>query len=281
MSHAQRISTASKLLLATGFIFLYAPMLSLIVYSFNESRLVTVWTEFSFKWYVELFKDRDLMEAAWISLQLAFYTACASVVLGTMAAMAMVRLRRFPGKTLFGALMTAPLVMPQVITGLSLLLLFVAIGDLFGMTHTRGMLTIWVAHVTFCMAFVTIVMASRLSELDRSIEEAAMDLGASRFKVFFVITLPIIAPALISGWLLAFTLSLDDLVLASFVSGPGSTTLPVTVFSSVRMGVSPKINALASLLILAVTAISLLIWWLMDRDEKKRRREMQLALQEG
>lgn len=281
MNHAQRISTPSKLLLAAGFVFLYAPMLSLIVYSFNESRLVTVWTEFSFKWYVELFKDEDLMQAAWVSLRLAFYTACASVVLGTMAAMVMTRLRRFPGKTLFGALMTAPLVMPQVVTGLSLLLLFVAIGDLFGIAQTRGMVTIWVAHVTFCMAFVTIVISSRLSELDRSLEEAAMDLGASRLKVFFVITLPIIAPALISGWLLAFTLSLDDLVLASFVSGPGSTTLPVTVFSSVRMGVSPKINALASLMILAVTAIALLAWWLMDRDEKKRRREMQLAVQEG
>jgi putrescine transport system permease protein len=202
-------------------------------------------------------------------------------VLGTMAALVMTRMRRFPGKTLFGGLITAPLVMPEVITGLSILLLFISLGDVIGIGARRGMTTILIAHVTFCMAFVTVVVSSRLQELDRSLEEAAMDLGANRLKVFFVITLPIIAPALISGWLLAFTLSLDDLVIASFVSGPSSTTLPMKVFSSVRLGVSPKVNALATLLILAVSIAGFIAWWLMARDEKKRQRDMQMALQEG
>lgn len=280
MSHGQGISRFGKIALALGFVFLYAPMLSLIVYSFNESRLVTVWSGFSVKWYGELFRDQQMMDAAWVSIQVAFYTACASVVLGTMAAMVMTRMRQFPGKTLFGGLITAPLVMPEVITGLSILLLFVALGDWLGITQSRGMTTIWIAHVTFCMAFVTVVISSRLGELDRSLEEAAMDLGANRLKVFFVITLPIIAPALVSGWLLAFTLSLDDLVLASFVSGPSSTTLPMKVFSSVRLGVSPKINALATLMIVLVSLAAFLGWWLMSRDEKKRQRDMQLALQQ-
>jgi putrescine transport system permease protein len=268
-------------MLVLGFVFLYAPILSLIVYSFNESRLVTVWSGFSVKWYVELFRDQQMMDAAWVSIQVAFWTACASVVLGTLAAMIMTRFRDFPGKTIFGGLITAPLVMPEVITGLSILLLFVSIGPVIGIGEQRGMLTIWIAHVTFCMAFVTVVISSRLGELDRSLEEAAMDLGANRIKVFFVITLPIIAPALISGWLLAFTLSLDDLVIASFVSGPSSTTLPMKVFSSVRLGVSPKINALASLMILAVTVAAVIGWWVMTREDKKRQRDMQLALQKG
>ena len=216
--------------LGLGFAFLYVPVFILMVYSFNESRLVTVWSGFSVKWYGELFRDDQLMSAAWVSLQIAFWTACASVVLGTLAAMVMTRMRNFPGKTIFGGLITAPLVMPEVITGLSILLLFVSIGPVIGIGEQRGMMTIWIAHVTFCMAFVTVVISSRLGELDRSLEEAAMDLGANRVKVFFVITLPIIAPALVSGWLLAFTLSLDDLVIASFVSGPSSTTLPMKVF---------------------------------------------------
>ena len=193
----------------------------------------------------------------------------------------MTRFRQFPGKTLFGGLITAPLVMPEVITGLSILLLFVSIGPVIGIGGQRGMLTIWIAHVTFCMAFVTVVISSRLGELDRSLEEAAMDLGANRLKVFFVITLPIIAPALISGWLLAFTLSLDDLVIASFVSGPSSTTLPMKVFSSVRLGVSPKINALATLMIAAVSVAAVIGCWVMHREERKRQRDAQLALQKG
>lgn len=281
MSQAGRNSVFTRGMLVLGFVFLYAPILSLMVYSFNESRLVTVWSGFSVKWYGELFADKQMMDAAWVSIQVAFWTAWASVVLGTMAAMVMTRFRQFPGKTLFGGLITAPLVMPEVITGLSILLLFVSIGPVIGIGGQRGMLTIWIAHVTFCMAFVTVVISSRLGELDRSLEEAAMDLGANRLKVFFVITLPIIAPALISGWLLAFTLSLDDLVIASFVSGPSSTTLPMKVFSSVRLGVSPKINALATLMIAAVSVAAVIGWWVMHREERKRQRDAQLALQKG
>src|SRR4249919_1142631 len=268
------LSAGLKTMLAFGFAFLYIPILSLIVYSFNESKLVTVWSGFSFKWYGELFADAGIMGAAWVSIRIAFFTACASVVLATIAAMVMTRFRKFRGKTLFGALITAPLVMPEVITGLSILLLFVSVG------MARGMTTIWIAHVTFCVSFVAVVVSSRLGELDKSIEEAAMDLGANRVQVFFQITLPIIMPALVSGWLLAFTLSIDDLVVASFASGPSSTTLPMKVFSSVRLGLSPKINALATLLILLVTAAAAFAWWLMSRDEKRRTRDMQLALQQ-
>jgi putrescine transport system permease protein len=273
MNGTGRNSRFTLTLLGLGFVFLYAPILSLIVYSFNESRLVTVWAGFSFKWYGELFRDRQLMDAAWVSIRVAFYTAWAAVGIGTMAAMLLVRFRRFPGKTLFGGLITAPLVMPEVITGLSLLLLFVFIGELIGTPIMRGMGTIWIAHTTFATAFVTVVVASRLTEMDRSLDEAAMDLGANRLKVFFVITLPLIIPALVAGWLLAFTLSLDDLVIASFVSGPASTTLPMKVFSSVRMGVSPKINALATLWIAAVSLAAVTAWWLMARSERKRREE--------
>jgi len=274
VSTAARTSPFLKTMLVLGFVFLYAPILSLIVYSFNESKLVTVWAGFSVKWYGELFRDQGIMDAAWVSIRIAFFTACASVVLATIAALVMTRFRQFRGKLLFGALMTAPLVMPEVITGLSILLLFVALGI------PRGMTTIWISHVTFCVAFVTVVVASRLGELDKSIEEAAMDLGANRVAVFFQITLPIIAPALVSGWLLAFTLSIDDLVVASFASGPSSTTLPMKVFSSVRLGLSPKINALATLLILLVTVAAGFAWWLMARDERRRQRDMQLALQQ-
>jgi putrescine transport system permease protein len=274
VSTAARTSPFLKTMLALGFVFLYAPILSLIVYSFNQSKLVTVWAGFSVKWYGELFRDQGIMDAAWVSIRIAFFTACASVVLATIAALVMTRFRKFHGKLLFGALMTAPLVMPEVITGLSILLLFVALGV------PRGMTTIWISHVTFCVAFVTVVVASRLGELDKSIEEAAMDLGANRVAVFFQITLPIIAPALVSGWLLAFTLSIDDLVVASFASGPSSTTLPMKVFSSVRLGLSPKINALATLLILLVTVAAGFAWWLMARDERRRQRDMQLALQQ-
>lgn len=276
-----RASSWSWLFLALGYVFLYAPMLSLIVYSFNESRLVTVWSGFSTKWYGELFRDEQMLNAAWVSVRIAFFTACASVVLGTMAAMVMTRMRKFPGKTLFGAMITAPLVMPEVITGLSLLLLFVSFSSWTGLDFARGMLTIWIAHVTLCMAFVTVVISSRLAELDRSLEEAAMDLGANRLKVFFVITLPIIAPALMSGWLLAFTLSLDDLVLSSFVSGPSSTTLPMQVFSSARMGVSPKINALATLLIVGISTLGIIGWYFMERAERKRAAEMQMAAKQA
>jgi putrescine transport system permease protein len=232
-----------------GFAFLYAPIVSLVVFSFNENRLVTVWSGFSTKWYAELFADQQMLDAAWLSLQIAAVSATIALVLGTLAAVALVRFRRFRGRTALAGMVSAPLVMPDVITGLSLLLLFVAMEALFGWPSGRGTLTIIIAHSTFCMAYVCVVVQSRLSDLDLSLEEAAMDLGASPPRVFFDITLPIIAPALVSGWLLGFTLSLDDLVIASFVSGPGSSTLPMVIFSKIRLGVSPDVNALATIII--------------------------------
>ena len=266
--------------LLLGFAFLYLPILLLMLYSFNSSRLATVWAGFSTQWYGELFRDEQLLGAAWISLKIAFWTACAAMVLGTLAAMAMTRFKRFPGKAMFGVLVTAPLVMPEVIVGLSILLMLVSMGGLFGLP-SKGVGAIWIAHVTFTISFVTVVVSSRLQELDRSLEEAAMDLGANRLKVFFLITLPIIAPALLSGWLLAFTLSLDDVVIASFFTAPGSTTLPIKIFASVRMGVSPKINALATLLVLAVSTVAFVGWWISARAEKRRQRDRQLALQDN
>jgi putrescine transport system permease protein len=235
-----------------GFIFLYAPIISLVVFSFNESKLVTVWGGFSTKWYVQLFNDPQILSAGLLSLQIAAISASIALVTGTLCAVALTRFRRFRGKTLLAGLVSAPLVMPDVITGLSLLLLFVAMESIFGWPAGRGELTIILAHATFCMAYVTVVVRSRLGELDLSLEEAAMDLGATPARVFFDITLPIIAPALVSGWLLSFTLSLDDLVIASFVSGPGSSTLPMIIFSKMKLGVSPDINALASVIIGAV-----------------------------
>ncbi|MBK8084389.1 MAG: ABC transporter permease subunit [Devosia sp.] len=232
-----------------GFAFLYLPIMSLVVFSFNESKLVTVWSGFSTKWYGELFADPQMLGAAWLSLQIAFFSATIALVLGTLCAVALVRFKRFRGRTVLAGAVSAPLVMPDVITGLALLLLFVAMEGLVGWPSGRGVLTITIAHATFCTAYVTVVVQSRLSDLDLSLEEAAMDLGATPVRVFFDITLPIIAPALISGWLLAFTLSLDDLVIASFVSGPGSSTLPMVIFSKVRLGVSPDVNALATIII--------------------------------
>lgn len=278
MSAVGRPRWPTWIVLGAGFAFLYLPVLLLMLWSFNSSRLATVWAGFSFKWYGELLRDDSILDAAWVSLRIAFWTATASVVLGTLAALAMTRLRRFPGRTLFGGLITAPLVMPDVIIGLSMLLMFVSLGEVLQI-QPKGMASIWIAHTTFSLAFVTVVVSSRMAELDRSLEEAAMDLGANRVKVFFLITLPIIAPALVSGWLLAFTLSLDDVVIASFVSGPSSTTLPMKVFSSVRLGLSPKINALATLMIVAVSVCAFLGWWLMSRSERRRRRELQTARQ--
>ncbi len=265
------------LILVLGFTFLYAPMLMLVIYSFNSSKLVTVWAGWSTRWYGELFRDTAMMSAVGLSLTIAACAATMAVVLGTIAAVVMVRFGRFRGANGFAFMITAPLVMPDVITGLSLLLLFVALGHAIGWPSDRGMLTIWLAHVTFCTAYVAVVIASRLRELDRSIEEAAMDLGAAPLKVFFVITLPMIMPAVISGWLLAFTLSLDDLVIASFVSGPGATTLPMLVFSSVRMGVNPEINALATLILGVVGIVGFIAWYLMARAEKQRIRDIQRA----
>lgn len=232
-----------------GFAFLYLPIISLVVFSFNESRLVTVWSGFSTKWYGELFADEQMLGAAWLSLRIAFFSASFALVLGTLCAVALVRFKRFRGRTVLAGTVSAPLVMPDVITGLALLLLFVAMESTLGWPAGRGIVTIIIAHTTFCMAYITVVVQSRLSDLDLSLEEAAMDLGATPFRVFFDITLPIIAPALVSGWLLGFTLSLDDLVIASFVSGPGSSTLPMVIFSKIKLGVSPDVNALATIII--------------------------------
>lgn len=267
--------------LVFGFAFLYVPILLLIVYSFNESRMVTVWAGFSTKWYGALFRDAAMLEAAWKSLRLAFMTACTSLVIGTTAGLTMTRFGHFRGKSLLGGLITAPMVMPEVITGLALLLLFVTMEQLIGWPAGRGMTTLWIAHVTFTSSYVAIIIASRLRELDISVEEAAMDLGATPAKVFFVITLPIIAPALMSGWLLAFTISLDDLVISAFVSGPSSTTLPMVVFSSVRLGLSPKINALATIIVTMVATGVVLSGILMMRKEKKRQREIAQALDDA
>lgn len=254
-------SAWSRLPVWLGFAFLYLPMAVLVIYSFNESRLVTVWAGFSTRWYGELLRDRQIIDAMLTSLRIAVLAASAATVLGTLAGVALSRLGLFRGRTLLGAMVTAPLVMPEVITGLSLLLLFVAMGQILGWPSQRGALTIWMAHVTFCTAYVTVVVAGRLAELDDSLEEAAMDLGATPLRAFLQVTLPVISPALAAGWLLAFTLSLDDLVIASFVTGPGASTLPIVVFSSVRLGVSPKINALASILILLVILGTAAAWW--------------------
>ena len=264
--------------MAFGFAFLYVPIVSLIVYSFNESKLVTVWGGFSTRWYGELLRDEQILQAAWLSLRIAVVNATGAVILGTLAGFVLARMGRFRGRLLLTGMTTAPLVMPEVITGLSLLLLFVALQDLVGWPAGRGVTTITIAHITFSMAFVAVVIQSRLSSIDESVEEAAQDLGARPAKVFFVITLPIIAPALVSGWLLSFTMSLDDLVIASFVSGPGSSTLPMVVFSKVRLGVNPEINALATILVLVVATGIVGAGVIMNRAEKRRLRDVRMAL---
>lgn len=261
-----------------GFAFLYIPILSLVIFSFNSNKLVTVWAGFSTKWYSALMRNQQILEAAFLSLKIALITATIAVVLGTLVALCLTRLGVFRGRALLSGLATAPLVMPEVITGLSLLLLFVAMEQAIGWPAGRGVLTIIIAHATFAMAYVAVVVQSRLVGMDPSIEEAALDLGAKPAKVFFVITLPIIAPALISGWLLAFTLSLDDLVISSFVSGPGASTLPMVIYSKVRLGLSPEINALATLMVLVVALGVILASWILARQEKARRRDAQMAL---
>jgi len=264
-----------------GYAFLYVPIVLLVVYSFNESRLVTVWGGFSTKWYGELWNNEALLASAGLSLQVAAVSATLSVVLGTCAGLALTRFGRFRGRTLFGGMITAPLVMPEVITGLSLLLLFVALEQAIGWPDGRGVTTITIAHTTFTMSYVAVVIQSRLAGMDGSLEEAAMDLGARPAKVFFVITLPLIAPALVAGWLLAFTLSLDDVVVASFVSGPGSTTLPMVIFSSVKFGISPMINALATLMVLVVATGIFVASVVLARQDRQRKRDEQMAIQAG
>lgn len=254
--------------LAFGYAFLYIPLVSVVIYSFNDSRLATVWGGFSTRWYGELLRNEQVLDAAFLSLRIAVVTATLATVFGTMAGMALARFRRFRGRTLFTGMITAPLVMPEVITGLSLLLLFVSLQQLIGWPSQRGFSTITIAHTTFAMAYVTVVVQSRLSAMDVSLEEAAMDLGGRPLRVVFDITLPLIAPAMVAGWLLAFTLSLDDLVIASFVSGPGGSTLPMVIFSKVKLGVTPDINALATLFILIVSLGVVIAWWAGTRSRR-------------
>jgi putrescine transport system permease protein len=274
----------SRSVLGLGFVFLYVPILSMVVYSFNDSRSVTVWnsvTSPTVKWYGRLFADEQILSAAWLSIRVAAMSATGAVVLGTLAGLVLARFGPFKGRALLQGLTTAPLVMPEVITGLSMLLLFVTLEQLFqvffGWQFDRGVVTITIAHITFTMAYVTVVVQSRLASFDDSLEEAALDLGARPARVFFRITVPLILPAILSGWLLAFTLSWDDLVVTQFVSGPGSNTLPMVIFSRVRLGVSPVVNALASLMVLVVALGVILSAVLMRRQEQRRKREEQMA----
>ena len=264
---------------ALGFVFLYAPILSLIVFSFNDSRLVTVWGGFSTRWYGELFRDAQILGSAWISLKVAFWSACLATIIGTLGAFVLTRMPSFWGRLLLMGMLTAPLVMPEVITGLSLLLMFVATQQVLdgfwltqGLFPNRGVITVIIAHTTFCSAFVAVIAQSRLRDMDDSLEEAARDLGAGPVRVFFDVTLPVILPALVSGWLLAFTLSLDDLVIASFTSGPGASTLPMVIFSKVRLGVSPDVNALATIIIGVVTLAVVIAGILLRRQARQQGR---------
>ncbi|MEC9345711.1 MAG: ABC transporter permease subunit [Pseudomonadota bacterium] len=260
-----------------GFAFLYLPIVVLVVYSFNANKSVAVWGGLSVKWYGELFRNAQILQAARQSLEVAAASASLAVFIGGLAGYVLARFGAFRGRTGFSAMLTAPLVMPEVITGLSLLMLFIAMEQALGWPEGRSLLTIIIAHITFASAYVAVVVRSRVLGLDRALEEAAMDLGARPHVVLWRITLPMLAPGLVSGWLLAFTLSLDDLVIASFVSGPGSTTLPMLIFSKVRLGVSPDINALASIIVLIVATGVILSGWMMLRAERAREREAQAA----
>jgi putrescine transport system permease protein len=270
----------SRTLLVFGLVFLYVPILSMVVFSFNNSRLVTVWDSANsptLKWYSALVSNEQILGAAWLSIQIAMIAASGAVILGTLAGVTLTRFGAFRGRALLAGMTTAPLVMPEVITGLSLLLLFVALEQTIGWPRGGGAVTITLAHITFCMAYVTVVVQSRLVGFDESLEEAAMDLGARPAKVFFRITLPLIVPALVSGWLLAFTLSWDDLVISQFVAGPGSSTLPMVIFSKVRLGVSPDVNALATIMVLIVASgiVASSIW--MRYQNRRRERDIRLA----
>lgn len=261
--------------LAFGYAFLYLPIVILMVYSFNDSRIQSVWNGFSLRWYASLLDNAQVIDAALLSLQIALISATIATVLGTLAGLSMTHMGRFKGRLLFTGLIAAPLIMPEVITGLSLLLVFVSTEQLIGWPESRGTLTIIIAHITFSMAFVAVIVQSRLSTADRSLEEAAMDLGGRPFRVAIDVTLPLIAPAMASGWLLAFTLSLDDLVIASFVSGPGSSTLPMVIFSKVKLGVAPDVNALATLVITLVGIGVVIAGFVMYGMEKSRRPQPQ------
>jgi putrescine transport system permease protein len=269
-------SAALQTVLFCGIAVLYLPILVLIGYSFNASPLVNVWGGFSTAWYGTLLHNRQLLEAALLSLEVAVAASTGAVILGTLASIALVRFARFPGRLLLTGMVNAPLVMPEIITGITQLLLFVSMVQLFAWPH-RGFTTIVISHITFCTAYVTVTVQSRLAAADRSLEEAAMDLGASPARAFWEVTLPIIAPAIISSWLLSFTLSLDDLVISSFVAGPGASTLPMVIYSKVKLGVSPDVNALASLIVCAVGVCVLAAGYLMVRTDRRKALEARLA----
>ena len=270
--HSGKLSPFLKIMLFLGLAFLYIPLIVLIAYSFNDSKLVTVWGGFSTKWYGELLKTDQILSAAWLSLKIAVASSLAAVTLGTLAGYALARIKRFRGNTLFAGMVSTPMVMPDVITGLSMLLLIIQVQGMLqnalGNEVTwldRGFFTIFLGHTTLCMAYITVVIRARLAELDQSLEEAAMDLGARPMKIFFVITLPLIAPAIVSGFLLGITLSLDDLVITSFLSGPGSSTLPQVIFSKIRLGLDPRMNVLATIMIAIVGTLVLLMNYIMMR----------------
>ena len=263
--------------LYTGLVFLYVPMILLIIYSFNYSKLVPVWGGWSTRWYKELFQSPEVWEAVGLSLQIAFINATFATILGTLAGLAMVRFGSFKGRTLFGGILVAPLVMPEVITGLSLLVFFISLKELIGWPAERGFTTITIAHITFSLAYVAVIIQARLTGIGETLEEAASDLGARPFKVLKAITLPRLAPGMLSGWLLAFTLSLDDLVIASFVTGPGANTLPILIFSRIRLGLRPDINALATLIIIFVAALVALAAYLIFRQQKRELMDQRMA----
>ncbi len=257
--------------------FLYIPLFVMIVYSFNYSKIVPVWGGFSTRWYTTLFESEKVWSALTLSVEIAVVNATFATILGTLAGLALVRFGQFRGRTLFGGMITAPLVMPEVITGLSLLMMFITLKEFIGWPDKRGFTTITIAHITFSMAYVAVIIQSRLAGMGQSLEEAAMDLGAKPLRVLKDITFPLLAPGMLAGWLLAFTLSLDDLVIASFVTGPGSTTLPIMIYSRIRTGMKPDINALATIIIITVAIGVLVAAWIMFRQEKQKDRDMQMA----
>ena len=287
-SSSHKLSWFLKCSLAAGLLFLYIPLFILVIYSFNDSKLVTVWGGFSTKWYGVLMDNDVILNAAWLSIKLAAMSSLAAVVLGTLAAYALARIKRFKGSTLFAGMVSAPMVMPDVITGLSMLLLIIQVQMFLQNTPAlewlyfdRGLFTVWLGHTTLCLAYVTVVIRARLSELDQNLEDAAMDLGARPLKIFFLITLPLIMPALASGFLLGITLSLDDVVITSFLSGPGSSTLPQVIFSKIKLGLDPQMNALATIMIAVVGTMVIILNWLMMRQTTKREREMAQAYRQS
>jgi len=262
--------------LAAGFFFLYLPIVALVIFSFNDSPIPNVWRGFTLKWYEALLRDEEMLSGLWLSFKIALLTACGSVVLGTLAAFALVKYKRFKGRTLFSGMVSAPLVMPEVVVGLSLLLMMVSVQRALGFPE-RGMFTIWLGHLLLGMAYATVVVQARLQDLNPQLEEAAMDLGAKPHQVFWLVTLPMIAQSLVSAWLLTFTLSLDDVVLSAFLSGPGSTTMPLVIFSRARLGLNPSVNAVATVIVVVVAVGVVLASYLIARGERRRQQEMAAA----